>query len=306
VQHQSASVRFVGLGGFKVYEATFGLVKAWDANLEGGGRELYSPATNPDFAGVADVYRRWCLNEAGDYSGSPFNRGPAYDFGKVFGTSQYVQRRRQFGKALSRDVQGKSQGYYLEVSYNSGQSWGRYEDDFEVLENECGLWLSSDEFSDDFWQSAIGGTLAFRITATVASDHRLRFETVCGPMHSAYPVEGCILDRQRDFAYRQVSLQSIFYTQRAGADTADDTSGLVSYARGVAENYAACDIELEVSTAVLELCWRPGQRVLMGPDSSDVCGIYRDSRTLFVLKRAEADFEKQQSVLEIEGGREYR
>ena len=66
--------KYIGQGDFKVYEATFELVKAWEPAGEHTDYDKFSPSTNPDFYQVKDVYRKWCLNEAGDYSGSPYNQ----------------------------------------------------------------------------------------------------------------------------------------------------------------------------------------------------------------------------------------
>ena len=62
-----------------MYEATFELVKAWDPALESTNYYTFCPSTNPEFHKVRDVYRKWCLNEAGDYTGEPYNRGQPYD-----------------------------------------------------------------------------------------------------------------------------------------------------------------------------------------------------------------------------------
>ena len=75
--------KYIGQGDFKVYEATFELVKAWDSSYETTSYSDFSPSTNPDFYKVRDVYRKWCLNEAGDYSQSPYNQGVAYEFSQV-------------------------------------------------------------------------------------------------------------------------------------------------------------------------------------------------------------------------------
>jgi hypothetical protein len=105
--------KYIGQGDFKVYEATFDLVKAWDPADEDINYDKFSPLPNPDFYKVRDVYRKWCLNEAGDYSGAPYNQGGGFDFSKVFESCNFVQRRRRFWPTLSTDKQGKSFGYYL-------------------------------------------------------------------------------------------------------------------------------------------------------------------------------------------------
>lgn len=67
--------KYIGQGDFKVYEATFELVKAWDDSLEDTDYDKFSPSTNPDFYQVKDVYRKWCLNEAGQYSSASIQSG---------------------------------------------------------------------------------------------------------------------------------------------------------------------------------------------------------------------------------------
>ena len=57
--------RYIGQGDFKIYEATFELVKAWEPADESTNYDTFSPTTNPDFYKVKDVYRKWVLNEAG-------------------------------------------------------------------------------------------------------------------------------------------------------------------------------------------------------------------------------------------------
>lgn len=76
--------KYIGQGDFKIYEATFDLIKAWDPGLEQDNYESFSPSTNPNFCQVKDVYRKWCLNEAGQYSNSPYNQGDAFDFSQIF------------------------------------------------------------------------------------------------------------------------------------------------------------------------------------------------------------------------------
>jgi hypothetical protein len=112
--------KYIGQGDFKVYEATFDLVKAWDPAAEDTNYEKFSASTNSDFYQVKDVYRKWCLNEAGDYSGPPYNQGDAFNFSKIFESSNFVHRRRRFWPMLTTDKRRKSLVYFLEVSFDNG------------------------------------------------------------------------------------------------------------------------------------------------------------------------------------------
>jgi len=153
--------RHVGQGDFKVYEATFDLVKAWDDGLEDIDYDKFSPLTNPDFYQVRDVYRKWCLNEAGDYTGEPYCQGEAYDFSQIFGTGVYVRGHRRFWPCLTCGKQAKSLGYYVQASFDGGSTWWQYLYAFNNLLDECGIWLSSDQLDLDTWIAAIKGMLKF-------------------------------------------------------------------------------------------------------------------------------------------------
>ncbi|MFQ6036435.1 MAG: hypothetical protein ACE5NM_11415, partial [Sedimentisphaerales bacterium] len=142
--------KYIGQGDFKVFEATFELVKAWDPADQDTNYYKFSPSTNPDFYQVKDVYRKWTLNEAGDYSGPPYNQGQAFDFSRIFGSSNFAYRRRRFWPALTADKQGRSLGYFLQVSYD-GQNWWQYLYAFDNLLDECGIWLSSELLDMNTW-----------------------------------------------------------------------------------------------------------------------------------------------------------
>ena len=218
--------RLIGRGDVKRFEGTFELVKGWDVSLETDDYDLYSPSTKPEFLQVRDVYRKWVLNEAGDYSGAPYNQGSAYDLSRLFGTGRYSLARRRFWRCLSMDNAGKSYGYYLEVSYDNGVSWQEYTGGFDNQLNECGVYLNGNQLDTDLWNAAVAGTLKFRMTASVDSDEYVEAVVADGPLDSARPVRSEMIDLGREFKYRQVTPLSIFYRDTNGqpgpADEVDD------------------------------------------------------------------------------------
>ncbi len=289
--------RHIGMGGWKVYEATFDLVKAWDSSLEGGPQSDYSPSTNPDFDAVRNVYRKWCLNEAGDYAGTPF------DFGSIFERATYLQRRRMFLKALSTDSQGESLGYYLEVSYDDGATWQEYADSFDVLDDECGVWLSSDVLSAEVWTATGAGTLKFRITASVASDERLTVVVADGPVNSAAEVVDHVLDLSGRFEFGKVSGKSIFHKSTSSdigePDEVDNSKSLHGYVRNLCETQEDGIETIDVETPILGLYYNCGDGVTCSPDSRDVLGVRRDNRSVFWIEQVAIDFQKQHTKLHI-------
>jgi len=289
--------RYIGQGDFKVYEATFDLVKAWDPTLEGISYRVFCPSTNPEFYKVKDVYRRWCLNEGGDCG------GPPYDFSRLFERADHAPRRRRFWPALSTNAQGASLGYFLQVSYDDGLHWRVYPHAFNNLLDECGVWLSSDQLDVDTWVAALKDTLRMRITASVVSDERLTCTIADGPAGSTVPVVDHVLTLPRQFAYRKVSAQSIFRTDSAGGlgmpDEADDSAALHQFVRTRAAATPVVIETINVQTPTLRLHLYPGDKVISSPESRDLFSCRRDNRSAVQVERVHMDFRNQCTNLRL-------
>jgi len=301
--------KYIGRGDFKVYEATFELVKAWDPALEDTSYSKFSASTNPEFYKVKDVYRRWCLNEAGDYTDEPYNQGEPFDFSRVFEHADYVHRRRRFWPALSTNAQDRPLGYFLQVSFDSGLHWWTYLSAFNNLLDECGIWLSSDQLDVDTWVAALKGGLRFRITASVVSDERLACVIADGPVGSTIPVVDHILTLPRQFKYRKVSGQSVF-AQISGEglgnpDEADDSAALHQFVRQHAAASPAITETTQVQTPSLMLHFQPGDRVVPSPESRDLLNCRRDNRSTTWIDRVHMDFRNQCTDLQLVRQRMY-
>lgn len=295
--------KYIGQGDFKVYEATFELIKAWDASLEDTDYDTFSPSTNPDFYQVKDVYRKWCLNEAGQYFGEPYNQGEAFDFSRIFQSSNFVHRRRRFRPALTADTLGRSLGYFLQVSYDSGQTWWQYLHAFNILLDECGVWLSSDRLDFDTWVAALQGSLRFRITASVISDERLTVAVSDGPVHSTAPVVEHVMTLPRQFKYRKVSDQSIFAAATdetlGPPDEVDDSDALHQYVRHTAAASPEVIETVDIQTPSLMFDCQVGDTVTTSPESRDLLACRSDNRTTNRIVQVRMDFEKQCTDLRI-------
>jgi hypothetical protein len=294
--------RYIGQGDFKMYEATFELVKAWDPALEGADYDLFGASTNPEFHKVRDVYRKWCLNEAGDYSGPPYNQGPAYALTGVFESEAYVRQRRRFWPTLSAGMQGKSLGYFLEVSFDGGEQWWQYFHAFNNLLDEAGVWLSSDQLDVNTWVAALKSVLRFRITASVISDERLTCIAADGPVGSAAPVVDHVITLPRRFQYRKVSARSVLKGRTEGfgpADEVDDSAAVHDFVRQQATASAAIIETIDLQTPTLALHFQPGDRVTASPDSRDFLDCRRDPRSLTWIDRVRVDFTNQCTHLKI-------
>ncbi len=295
--------RYIGQGDFKVYEATFDLVRAWDPALEDTDYARFAASTNSEFYQVKDVYRKWCLNEAGDYTSGPYNQGEPFDFSAIFAGTDYIQRRRRFWPALTANQQGRSLGYFLEVSYDDGLYWWEYVYAFDNLLDECGVRVSGDRLDVDTWVAALKDTLRFRITASVVSDDRLTSVVVDGSVGSTAPVVDHVITLPREFRYRKVSVQSAFV--QAGPenfgppDEADDSTALHEFVRRTAAASSQVFETIDIQTPSLALHFQPGDRVTSSPDSRDLLNCRRDSRSRFWIERVQVDFEQQCTCLKI-------
>ena len=295
--------RYIGQGDFKVLEATFELIKAWDSGLEDTDYDKFSPSTNFDFYQVKDVYRKWCLNEAGDYSGQPYNQGDTFDFSEIFGNGNFTCRRRRFRPALSTDKYGKSLGYFLEVSFDNGLNWQQYIYDFNILPDECGLWLSSDQLDVDTWDAALLGDLKFRLTASVVCDERLSCIVSDGPVNSATSVVEQIITLPRRFRYCRISDKSIFANSSDAAlgepVEVDDTDALYEFVRHKAVTSSAIIETFDIQTPFLAFDYRVGDIVTTSPESRDLLSIRADNRSTNRITQVKMDFQKQCMNLEI-------
>ena len=295
--------KYIGQGDTKVYEATFDLVKAWDPAGEDTNYDKFSPSTNADFYQVKDVYRKWCLNEAGDYSGTPYNQGDAFDFSKIFQSSNFVHRHRRFWPTLTTDKQRKSLGYFLQVSFDNGLHWWQYLYAFNNLLVECGVWLSGDQLDVDTWVAALKGVLKFRITASVISDERLTCVVADGPIDSTAPVVEHIITLPRRFKYRKVSRQSIFAktdNDTLGApDEVDDSTALCEFVRKRAQVESEVIETVDIQTLYLAFDYRVGDKVTSSPKSRDLLGTKSDNRSVSWIEQVQMDFRNQCTNLKI-------
>lgn len=287
--------RYLAQGEKKIFEATFELVKAWDVSLEGKTVEEYSTG-HEGFAGVCDVYRKWCLNEAGDYCDEPFNQGEMFDLSGLFDGAGFLPNRRTFLDAVSLDDSGVSYGVYTEVSCDDGVSWIEFGGSFDNLDDQCGVWVSDDVLGNDYFAAAGAGTLKFRVTASVEGDERLMCSVADGPVDSVVEVIDHIVKPDGTYEYRRVSGKSVFYRDGAGVD---DSEKLFSALRRAANRVVNVIEIVEAQTPFVRTNIYSGSKVVSGADGRDVLGGRSDGRSVFWVDRVVMDFVNQTTRLKI-------
>jgi hypothetical protein len=287
--------RYIVQGDYKIFEATFNLVKGWNPAIETTTYDLYSPTTNENFNNVRDVYRKWVLNESGDYTASPYGQGSAFDFANIFQTDKYIRKARRFYPALACGDDGGSIGYYLEMSYTNGSKWWPYINSFKVLLDQCGIWLSVEQLDSDMWFAILKGILKVRITASILSDERINYTAADGAVGSIIPVVDKVVTLPKRFKYQKVSSQSAFVGSTA--NEIDDTASVVAYANNLCSVGLSANESLQIKTMTAMPYFSPGDKITTSPDSGDILGVLYDTRNVCCVEKAHVDFVNQQTIL---------
>ncbi len=207
---------------------------------------------------------------------------------------------------MTTDKQGRSLGYYLQVSYDAGLHWWQYLAAFSNLLDECGIWLASDRLDVDTWIAALKGGLKFRITTSVISDERLSCVIADGPVNSTAPTIEQVITLPRQFKFRKVSDQSLF---AGGSDPADgglgvpdevdDSAALYEFIRQRAADSAAIIETADVQTPTLAIDYWVGDKVTSSPESRDLFNCKGDNRSTRRIVRVQMDFKNQCTNLKI-------
>ena len=208
-------------------------------------------------------------------------------------------------------TQGRSLGYFLEVSYDEGDHWWQYMHAFDNLLDECGIWLASDKLDIDTWIAALKGVLRFRLTASVVSDERLSCTVADGPAGGVVPVVERIISAGSAFKFRKVTGKSIFkgFTSGQfiepidlsgiGADEADDSESLMQFTRKHAQANTSALETFDIQTPFLAIGFEVGDVVKTNPQSRDIFSAGRDNRSVSVIEKVRMDFVKQTTQLKI-------
>jgi hypothetical protein len=260
MRFEDAPRRYVARGDTKVYESTFNLVAGWDDALASNDPDDFDPAMNPDFVAVRDVFRKWVLNEAGEYSQAPYSRGAAADLADLFEGGPYVRRHRRFLNCLSRDALGRSLGVYAEISLDEGSTWERLTPAARVLAGECGLYLTDAPLSSRYLAAAMRGQARVRVTAAIESDACLTAERV-EPGADSLPGRTRHVHVPAGYRFRRRAASSLLAGQTA-ADEVDDTARLQELVDAVYAADRPCPVPVRITIPYLAMGHRVGRRLL--------------------------------------------
>ncbi len=235
----------LALGEYKQYESTLTLSKGWDPSLETARWRDFVRSESTAWSAVADVYRKWVLNEHGRYCTSPWNL-TAHDFSSISSDDFLVLTPRKFLPCLSTDVTGQSLGVVVEFRCGAGAGWRRWTAPVWISNDECAVYLGGDALPSEFFQATVSNDAELRVTGTVLSDSRLAVEITGDRVN---PRE--IIDLSDRAAWRKVHTTSLFHNQSGLGvpNERNDTDLLTQTARRHAE------ITSRAAEAKLTLGW---------------------------------------------------
>lgn len=233
------------LGDYKTYESTFQLKRGWDPSKETDRWRDFVRSESGDWTSVADVYRKWVLNEDDAYGTSPWSL-PTYDFADINEEDFLLSIARQFLPCVSTDKSGDSLGMVVEIKCGSTAPWRRWTGPIWISSDRCEVYLGGDALPSDYFQAAVDNEAKVRVTASVRSDVRLAVEVKGDP---GLPAE--IADYSSQAKWQKLHADSIF-SGKSGLGTPAERDD-INMLRNIARRYA--EIVSRTLEAKLQLGW---------------------------------------------------
>ena len=240
--------RVSAVGSNMRFELTVELVRAWPAekdSLAETVEQLRKSEDSQAFDAVRDVWRKWALNESGDYTGLRTTITGHFNLMESIGVGGFddawVPRRRQFLPCLTLGTDGKPIGQhggcvveFWNVAKEGGAGWDVIGDDMvcHLAEDECAVYFGGELPPERIYEA--GAAAKVRITCTLESDLPVGWDEVgvskASPTDTPIPLA---LDLSDQFHFRKVSEVSQFYAQvndgTFKSDQVDDRDRLKEY-----------------------------------------------------------------------------
>lgn len=212
-----------------ITEATFTLSAGWDPALAGQSPATYSRLTNTNFTEVANVYRRFVLNEDAAFS---IYGVPSFDLAEFFNEPATPARPLRFLPNLTLDAGGDRRPVIVDVSYNSGSTWLRAPGSINILSNRAGILFDDTTLDPDFLTAALADTLRLRVTASLQSPTKTEVARWHGnPFHGTAPTR--IIETNDTFRFRRIDKTSTHHdavrAQTLQADEANDLAAMTQW-----------------------------------------------------------------------------
>jgi hypothetical protein len=265
-------------------EGTFELKRAWveaddalTADELRKGEPIEGQAdTTSQYDAKPHVWRKWVLNEGGDYNGTrstvkpitfAFDVNSIEDAGSVFplGTNN-VNKNRKFWPPLTKDPDGRRQDVLVEylkpAEYGGTDTWENVlkceNGHFEVLERECGILFTGIAPPREIVE--LGEDARVRITACIRGDQRVSYTTAQATECPNGNAITMVVNAETQF-FKRSRLDYVsghpgnwsrftevgFLPTTPTADERDDTTAMTTYANNLRDNESAARLSASIT-----------------------------------------------------------
>ena len=252
------------VGGAYSYEVTAELARAWPEAQDTLEDALLSRNAE-GFETVKNAYRKYVLNEAGDYIGlrgeidgvftSAFRTALETTFGEsIF--NELTPMRRKMLPTLTLDVDREPIGPHsgVEIEYRNPDydsehpergaewlpigNWGA-----QLLEHECGIYFGG-EFPplEELTGQVTRANIRFRVTFTLATDAALKNTATRDADSPNEDIVPLTISARTKFRYQLVSPLSKYYETGRPSLAANDTTALVDFGELVKDTWDLMDV----------------------------------------------------------------
>lgn len=226
-----------------VVESTFPLEPAWLASLELLPNSAMSPATNPAFHAVRDVFRKWALNHDGKLGAPAFDLAARFD-----GVAGPWRGETRFLDCVTLGADGAPLPPVVEVSFDAGVNWSAHAGVAAVLPGEFAVRFDDVTLPGAILAAGRAGTLRVRVTAGIRGPgvelSRWRGNALAGSLPTA------MLDGAEAFEVRRLHPESIHTAAVADgtllASARDDTPALRAWLEQRSAQGDADEVDVEL------------------------------------------------------------
>lgn len=268
---------------------------------------------NPD---KKNAWRKWVLNEAGDYTGTrPEIRGIFTDsvrqqLSKADLLRWFVPRRRKFmptittNDEINKPIGSEGRGLVIEYrdydgSWRSAKKWG-----IELLDLECGIFINREDIPEELYDQ--GQYAAIRVTATIEADYRLT-HTSFRKADSPLPVaKEAYIELSESYQHR-VILPGSKYADSNDNLATDDFNALADFADSLRSRFDQLDVPGGVVLeGVDHLEYQPGDRIGGVQGKNISFEVKKGSNQYPQIAAVTLDIAEQKTILQLQRFREFR
>lgn len=298
-------------------EFTAELHRGWPASLDDEPRESLALAAakqseNPD---KINAWRKWVLNESGDYIGTRpsitgiFTSALQSQLSGEDLIQYFLPRRRKLMPTLTLNEQktapvGDVNGIIIEYrdydgSWKSAKQWG-----FDVLDTECGLYLRGENIPEELYDQGDYGKI--RITASIDADYKVTRVSERQPNSPVLEIAECYMDLEDNFQHN-IILSGSKYASGDNNLSTDDSTPLASFADSLRDRFDQIDVPGGiVLEGVDNYEYQPGDRI-SGVDGKNISFESKQGSGNFPqIVSVTLDINEQKTVLQVQRFREFR